>query len=69
MPEKVPLPIVKKARPSYNNVRERIRIWKHSLEINFFFAVRTGLFLTNNTPATNAELVKSEHVVKVKVFI
>ncbi len=55
----------KMAKEWHTNVRKRIRIWKHSFEINFFFTIRTGLFLTNNTPTTNTEFVKSDHIVKV----
>lgn len=38
---------------------KRIRIAEHPLEINLLFAVWTGLLLSNYTPTTNAELMKS----------
>lgn len=38
---------------------KRIRIVEHLLQINFFLAVRTNLFLANNAPASNTKFMKN----------
>jgi hypothetical protein len=42
-----------------NRFSVRIRTWKHPLEINFLFTVRTRLLLPDYTPASYTELVES----------
>lgn len=43
---------------------KRIRVTKHSLQIHLLFAVRAHLLLTNDAPASYAELVESWFGVK-----
>jgi len=42
------------------SAEQRIRRRKHSLEVDFLFAVRTRLLLTNNAPASDTELMESD---------
>lgn len=38
---------------------KKIRVFKHSFQIDFFFTVGTRLLLSNNAPTTDTKLVKS----------
>lgn len=47
--------------PTPSKSPQRIRVAEHPLEVYLLFAVGTCLLLSHNAPATDAELVESEH--------
>ena len=47
-------------------LKERIRSREHSMQVHFFFAVRTRLLLPDNTPPSYTKLMKSDIQLRTK---
>lgn len=50
----------------YKELKRRIRVAEHPLQIHLLFAVRTHLLLSDDTPSSYAELMESGCGVKAR---